>query len=100
MELCSYVIGFVIIEPTLPDLLKRFKGVADWNVVCPYLLNDTTGQKTKAIEKNHTDVDERRTEMLREFLKNSNPTWRDVVRALRDGSYNNLADQIERDLQG
>ena len=94
----SYVISFVIIEPTWNTLLKIFNGVADWDAVCPHLLNDTTGQKTKEIRKNRTDVDGRRADMLVEFLKQSNPTWRDVVSALRDGNYNNLADQIEKDL--
>ena len=94
----SYVISFVIIVPALTTLLKIFKGVADWDAVCPHLLNDTTGQKNKEIRKNHTDVDGRRADMLREFLKRSNPTWGDVVSALRDGNYNNLADQIEKDL--
>ena len=98
--MCSYVISFIIIEPTFPDLLKRFEGVANWDAVCPYLLNDTTGAKTIKIRKNHSDVDGSRAEMLVEFLKKSNPTWRDVVSALRDGNYKNLADKIERDLQG
>ena len=100
VQLCRYLISFVTVEPTLPDLLKRFKGVADWNAVCPYLLNDTTGQKTEEIKRNHGDVDGRRTEMLVQYLKESNPTWRDVVSALRNGNYNNLADQIMKDLQG
>ena len=94
----SYVISFVIIVPALTTLLKIFKGVADWDAVCPHLLNDTTGQKTKEIRKNQTDVDGRRAEMLEKFLKQSNPTWRDVLSALRDGNYNNLAGQIEKDL--
>ena len=94
----SYVISFVSIVPALTTLLKIFNGVADWDAVCPHLLNDTTGQRTKEIRKNHTDVDGRRADMLVEFLKRSNPTWRDVVSALRNGNYNNLADQIEKDL--
>ena len=94
------MISFVTVEPTLPDLLERFKGVADWDAVCPHLLNDTTGQKTKEIKRNYMDVNGRRTEMLEQYLKESNPTWRDVVSALRKGNYNNLADQIVKDLQG
>ena len=94
------MISFVTVEPTLPDLLERFKGVANWDAVCPHLLNDTTGQKTKEIKRNHMDVNGRRTEMLEQYLKESNPTWRDVVSALRKGNYNNLADQIVKDLQG
>ena len=94
------MISFVTVEPTLPDLLERFKGVADWDAVCPHLLNDTTGQMTKEIKRNHMDVNGRRTEMLEQYLKESNPTWRDVVSALRKGNYNNLADQIVKDLQG
>ena len=46
------------------------------------------------------DVNGRRTEMLEQYLKESNPTWRGVVSALRKGNYNNLADQIVKDLQG
>ena len=94
------MISFVTVEPTLPDLLERFKGVADWDAVCPHLLNDITGQKTKEIKRNHMDVNGRRTEMLEQYLKESNPTWRGVVSALRKGNYNNLADQIVKDLQG
>ena len=94
------MISFDITVPTFLDLLKRFKNVADWDAVCPYLLNDTTGQKTKEIRKNHIDVDGRRREMLEEFLKTCNPTWRHVVSALSDGNYGNLAEEIKKDLQG
>ena len=94
------MISFDITVPTLPDLLRIFKDVADWNKVCPHLLNDTIGQKTKEIRKNHMDVDGSRTEMLEEFLKTRNPTWRRVVSALSDGNYGNLAEEIKKGLQG
>ena len=93
-----HVISFDITVPALPDLLIKLEGVADWAAVCPHLLNDTTGQTIKEIERNHMDVDGRRTEMLERFLKQPYPIWADVVHALKDGNHNNLADQILKDL--
>ena len=85
--------------PKFTDLKERFKGVADWDSVCPYLLDDADGQVTREIEKNHNNIDDRRTEMLEEFLKGPNPTWRDVVNALKKGGYINLANKIRKELQ-
>ena len=47
----------------------------------------------------HGSVREKRDEMLRRFLEMSNPTWKKVVDALRLGNYDNLADDIESELQ-
>ena len=91
---------FLITEPTLLQLLPYFERVADWDKVCPYLLDDNDGQMTRKIEKNNKDIDGMRKEMLDEFLKKSNPTWRDVVNAMKAGRYNNLAEEIEKDLKG
>ena len=96
----SYVIIFVIVGPKFPELKRKFETIANWEAVCPYLLNDDDGQKTKKIKIDNADVDGRRTKMLQEFLEQSNPTWRDVVSALRAGRYNNSADQIEHELRG
>lgn len=80
--------------------MKRFEKVADWEIVCPYLIDDDDGQRTKSIKKNHQDVEGRRQEMLQVFLQEKrNPTWKDVLDALRAGRYNNLADEIEKDLR-
>ena len=81
-------------------MARKFKEVADWETICPYLIDDDTGQRTREIAKNHMDVAGRRDEMLRQFLMKSNATWRDVVEALRAGRYDNLADEIEEELQG
>ena len=79
---------------------QKFERVADWESVCPYLLNDDDGQKTQQIRRsNGVDVEDKRTKMLWEFLLQPNPTWRDVVLALRAGRYNNLADEVEHELQ-
>ena len=79
---------------------KRFERVADWENVCPHLIDDETGQKTKEIRKSSMNVKDRRDKMLKVFLrKTKNPTWKDVLDALKAGRYNNLADEIERDLQ-
>lgn len=87
-------------EPKFTELARKFGTVADWETICPYLIDDDTGQRTREIAKNHMDVAGRRDEMLRLFLMKSNPTWRDVVEALRAGRYDNLADEIEKELQG
>ena len=79
---------------------EKFSGVADWESICPYLINDYTGQKTEAIRRNNKDVEGRRADMLREFLKGSDPTWEKVIEALRAGMYSNLAHSIEKELQG
>ena len=81
-------------------MLQYFDEVAKWDDVCPFLLNDATGAKTSMIsDNNHGNVARCRKEMLGTFLQEiSNPTWQDVVNALRNGKYNNLADRIEGDL--
>ena len=77
-----------------------FKRIADWEDICPYLINDKDGQRTKQIRKDHDDAAGRCCEMLREFLRDiRNPTWKLVLQALRKGNYKNLAYEIERDLQ-
>ena len=78
----------------------KFKEVADWESICPYLINDDTGQRTVTIKRNNTDVEGRRDEMLRKFLQETSPTWEKVIAALKAGRYNNLADSIEKELQG
>ena len=89
------------LEPNFQDLKTKFERVADWEAVCPYLINDDDGQKTKKIRKNRNDIDEKRNEMLELFLQDvPNPTWRLVLAALRNGKYTNLADEIEKELQG
>lgn len=90
-----------MLEPSFPELKKKFERVADWEGVCPYLINDDDGQMTKKIRRNRGDVDQKRDEMLETFLQEvSNPTWRHVLAALRDGKYPNLADEIEKELNG
>jgi len=86
-------------EPEHPKLVTWFKRVPDWQSVCPYLLDDKDGTKTKEISMMHGGVKEKRNEMLGRFLEMSNPTWKKVVDALRSGGYNNLADDIESELQ-
>jgi len=49
--------------PTFPVLKKKFEGVS-WETVCPFLLNDDDGTKTKEIDKNHRDVSQKCDEML------------------------------------
>ena len=93
------MIIFVITEPKLTDLLLKFKKVAEWNKVCPFLLEDDNGHKTREIEKNHKYVDDMRQEMLQQFLNKANPTWGDVVSALRLANYENLAREIEDELK-
>ena len=89
-----------MLEPNFQDLKKKFESIADWEAVCPYLINDDTGQMTKLIEKSHSDIDDKRDEMLKLFLQEvPNPTWQLVLAALRNGNYNNLADEIEMELK-
>ena len=94
------MISIVIIEPQFSDLKQKFERVANWESVCLYLLNDDDGVKTTQIRRGNGDLDGKRTKMLWEFLEQPNPTWRDVVLALRAGRYNNLADEVEHELQG
>ena len=81
-------------------MLLYFDEVAKWDAVCPFLLKDKTGAKTTTInDNNHGNVARCRKEMLQTFLQEiSNPTWKDVVEALRKGKHNNLANRIEEDL--
>ena len=81
-------------------MLLYFDEVAKWDAVCPFLLKDDTGAKTSTITDNNLgNVARCRKEMLQTFLEQiSNPTWQDVVNALRRGKYNNLADRIEREV--
>ena len=46
------------------------------------------------------DVADMHNAMIQQFLKQSNPTWRKVVEALRAGMYSNLADEIEQEFRG
>jgi len=86
-------------EPQYPKLLTWFERVPQWQSVCPHLLDDTDGSKTKEISMMHGSVVELQcNEMLRRFLEMSNPTWKKVVDALRLEKYNNLADDIESEL--
>ena len=96
----KHVINLLLTEPEFSDLELKFEKVADWESVCPYLLKDDDGQKTYQIRRSNIDLEGRRDKMLKEFLKQPNPTWRDVVQALRIARYNNLADEIEHGLQG
>ena len=86
--------------PNFSDLMKKFESITDWDLVYPFLVNDVDGQKTKQIKKKENNINDRCAEMLQEFLRQPHPTWRDVVEALRAGNHGNLADEIERDLQG
>ena len=99
--LIDLVLSFNITEPLYTELKKIFDDkVDDWESVCPYLINDEDGQRTKEIRKDGTTVMERRDEMLRVFLQQSNPTWQGVINALREGKYNKTADEIEKALLG
>ena len=101
MELHTYVISSVITEPHFCDLKRKFEGVANWHAVCPYLMDDDDGHKTAQIRSSNNNVEGMRTEMLIAFLNEiPNPTWRNVVEALRAAHYERLADKIEHDLQG
>jgi len=91
------LITFIIIEPTLPELQKKFRRVPAWESICPHLLDDYDGQKIEKNYRMNSRVRERRDAMLKEFLRMPKPTWRTVVYALRCGGYNILADEIERE---
>ena len=84
---------FTTTEPKFTQLIPTFEKVVDWERLCPFLIDDVTGQKTKKIKNNPGDIDAKHLEMLQEFLKRSNPSWEDVVDALRLGTYTNLADE-------
>jgi len=86
-------------EPVYPELVMRFKSAPRWQSVCPYLLDDKYGSKTEEISMKYGGVEVQCNEMLRRFLEMSNPTWKKVVDALRSGGYNNLADNIEKELK-
>ena len=95
-----YVVSFVMTGPDFSDLMQKFKCVVDWESVCPFLINDVDGQKTKQIKKQNDSVDDRHAEMLQEFLRQPHATWRDVVEALKAGKQRTLAAEIEHDIQG
>jgi len=79
-------------------LKKKFVRVPHWDSVCPFLLDDDNGTKTEEINRDHHTISEKRAEMLNQFLQMSNPTWKKVLDALKSGSYNNLADEIEHEI--
>ena len=99
-HITTCMISFTITEPKFTELKEKFEGVADWDRVCPFLINDDDGQKTKQIKKKQKYVADRHTEIIKDFLRQPHPTWRDVVEALRAIKYTSLADEIEHDLQG
>ena len=88
-------------EPGLMDLRMKFARIADWEGVCPYLLNDDTGEKTRQIRMSHHDIEECREEMINMYFRHEPyPTWQHVLAALRYGNYSNLANEIETELRG
>ena len=72
----AYLISFLMTEPEFPKLVTWFKRVPQWQSVCPHLLDDKGGTKTKEISMMHGDVKEKRDEMLERFLGMSDPTWK------------------------
>ena len=82
-------------------MIKLFEEVPEWDEVCPHLLNDKNGDKTRAIELGNPTLAKRRNEMLRIYIKNATPpTWNDIINALQKGNQGGLADRIKKDLQG
>jgi len=90
----------MITETEYPKLVTWFKRVPQWQSVCPHLLDDKDGTKTEEISMMDGSVKEKCNEMLRRFLRMSNPTWKKIVDALRLEDYNGLADDIVSELQG
>ncbi len=86
------------------EFLEELNDVADWESVCPYLIDDNSGQITQMIRKNHRfDVKGARNEMLQIYLtqdknkhKNKTEVAQDIVNALRAARYNSLADKIAK----
>ena len=85
------------------QLCEDFDRVANWEAVCPYLLDDKDGQKTKSIRKSGGDTDEKRSLMIEQFLKkmvsadiaDEKAIYSTVLDALRDGKYSNLAEELK-----
>lgn len=90
----------IFIAPDFNVLIKLFEEVAQWDKVCPHLLNDRNGEKTQGIQLNNQNLDQKRSEMLRTYIREATPpTWNDIINALDKGSYRNLARKIKEDLQ-
>jgi len=63
-------------------------------------MNDRDGTTVAKISNNHkNDVEGCIEEMIREYLKKGERSWKHVLKCLRDTEHNNLADSIEKELK-
>ena len=91
----------ILIAPDFNVLIKLFENVSEWNKVCCHLIDDKTGDRTHGIQLNNQTLDQRRAEMLRTYLKEATPpTWNDIIYALEQAGYKNLARDVKGSLQG
>ena len=73
--------------------------VPNWTTLAAFLLDDKDGHLIEKIKRsNHYNVDDCCGEMIREYLKSGNVSWKHVIEALKDASYSNLANDLEEEL--
>ena len=66
-----------------------------WKIVAEHLLSDEDGSKVQYIEgNNHGDIQKCRAEMIHEYCKSDNVSWKVVLQALMKAGENNIAEKI------
>jgi len=78
--------------------MKYFMKVTNWKLVALFLLNDKTGSKVEIIERsNQSDFYNCCLAMLRQYFESGDVSWNNVLKALQDAQYKNLADEIMKE---
>ena len=94
----------ILFQPTeqyavVAKYLGRVK--INWKTMTAYLLKDVDGTKTEIIEKSHNfDASKCRAAVIQEYFKGDDVSVQEVLIALRNAGYRNLAITLENDLTG
>ena len=68
-----------------------------WKEVAAHLLSDTDGTKVQIIaNNNHHIIQECRADMLREYFKNGEGSWEEVLEALMKANEKRTAGNIKQ----
>ena len=70
--------------------------MASWEKVAAHLLSDKDGSKVEIIARsNQRNVEECRSQMIREYLKSGEVSWEVVLEALMKAGEKRTADKIK-----
>ena len=64
-------------------------------MVAAYLLSDEDGSKVEIIARNNHRIEDCRIDMIREYLKSGNISWKKVLEALRKAGEKSTANKIQ-----